>query len=147
MAVVKLIDTASGETRLMKNVVGILLVVAIGWLGITFARQAFTNGVQTVIASEPAETKVDSAPVSTWDSDCVLGPANDRIVNQNHCHAEAIWRKQDAAAPDAKRDAPLDVGMTESDSQHAVFWFGASVIALLLVLGGVGAGVMWMVRE
>lgn len=130
----------------MKNLVVVLIVVAIGYAGVTFARQAFSNGIQTVIASEQAPTKVDSSPLTTLDGDCVLGPMNDRPVNQNHCHAAAIWAKQDAQASE-NSDTKLDVGMTKSDSERTALWFGASVLALLFVLGTVGAGVMWMVRE
>ncbi len=131
----------------MGTLVKLCIVMAIGWVGITLVRQAFSNGIQTVIASEPTPTKFESAPVSTWDSDCLLGPIDGRSVNQNRCHAEAIRAKQNAASSPDSNDRVLDVGMTKTDSEHALLWFGGSMIALLLVLGAVGAGVMWMVKE
>jgi hypothetical protein len=132
------------------KVVGMLLklclVLAVGWIGITFARQAYTHGIETVIASEPAPAKFDTAPMATWDSDCLLGPMNDRPVNQNHCHAQAVWWKQDSAAK-AQPDPLPDTGMTKDDSVHAALWFGGSMLAILLALGAAGAGVMWMVKD
>ena len=132
---------------IVATVLKVCIVLAFGAIGIMFVRQAFTNGMQTVIASQPAPTKVDSSPLSSWDSDCVLGPMNDRPVNQNRCHAEAIWAKQDRVASETDSNTSLDTGMTKDESEHALLWFGGSMIALLLVLGMVGAGVMWMVKQ
>ena len=37
--------------------------------------------------------------------------------------------------------------MTKDESEHALLWFGGSMIALLLVLGMVRAGAMWVVKQ
>ena len=135
----------------MRAIVGTVLklcvVVAVGVVGIAFLRQSFTNGMQTVIDSQPARVKVVSSPLSSWDSDCMLGPMNDRPVNQNRCHAEAGWRKQNRAASETDSNTSLHTGMTKDESEHALLWFGGSMIALFLVLGMLGVGVMWTVKQ
>jgi hypothetical protein len=124
-------------------VVKLGLVFALGWGGILVARHAFTQGMTTVIASESAPVKFDSPAIDTWDSDCFAGARNDRPINQNRCHAEAGWARDAARLPTPE---PVMPQMSKDDSEHAVFWFGASMLAILLALGGVGAGLMWLTR-
>jgi len=131
--------------KIVGKIVKFSLVLALGWIGIMLARQAFTHGMETVIASEPGPATFDSRPIAGLDSDCVLGPMNDRPVNQNHCHVQEL-QARDAPADDSS-NASMDKGMTKSESEHAALWFGGSMLAIFLALGVVGAGARWFLRE
>jgi len=131
--------------KIVGKIVKFCLVLALGWIGIMLARQAFTNVMESVIASEPGPATFDTRPIESLDGDCILGPMNDRPVNQNHCHVQAL-QARDAPADDSS-NASMDKGMTKSESERAALWFGGSMLAILLALGVVGAGAMWFLRE
>src|ERR1700722_5804113 len=127
------------------NLIKLALVVALGFAGVTLARHAFTHGMTNLISFEVSGTSASAASFGTVDNDCVM---YGRPGSANRCHAEAMWAREETDSP----AAPSFFSLSESDeakdsSYRTALWFGAAMLAGLLALGGVGACVMWVLRD
>jgi hypothetical protein len=126
---------------------GFLVVDAI--LGAFSAREAFTNAMNKVIASQASATSTApvfvSSPTPAWDSSC-FGLNDGKPAMTNRCHSEMMWAREQTSTPYVQPAPPVPT-MSKGESEQTALWFGATMLAGLLALGAAGAGAMWFLRE
>jgi hypothetical protein len=110
----------------------IIAVIALGAMVYGF-RYAVTQGLEIVIASQPAAVKPVDSPY-TFDAGCDLGMSQSRSMASKPCR----WDPTPAPEP---QKFPLQL-MSEADSKSAALWFssagllplGVGVLAVLALL-------------
>ncbi|MFL6689075.1 MAG: hypothetical protein ACJ8IR_02650 [Alphaproteobacteria bacterium] len=111
----------------LKSLLMIMLAIFIGGY---VARHAFSEGIHTIIAAEPATPKFESAPVTTLGS-CQLD-SHLQYSNPLRCRME--MRNAPAFAAHV---APLET-MTKAQSETASGWLMLAMFAVPLSLGLAG---------
>jgi len=100
------------------------------------ARYSMSQGIQTVIASQPPPPKLAEGPRFDTFRDCELIPVYGTKSSKPPCKFEP------APLP---KPQPI-VTMSKADSEKAGLWFLLSTLALPLALGGVVA-LAYVIRD
>jgi hypothetical protein len=114
-----------------------LVILAVGGMFYA-ARYSMSQGIQTVIASQPPAPKLMEPPRFDTFRDCELIPLYGTKSSKPPCKFEL--------SPPPK-PAPIPVQtMSKADAEKAGLWFLLSTLALPLALGGAVA-VAYLIKE
>jgi hypothetical protein len=108
-----------------------LLLIAALIGGGLLARHAFTEGLHTVIASQPPMPKLETPSLTMWDGPCKLD-SNLQVANPLRCQMER--RAAGTGTPLVYHAKPIPT-MTKAESEKAGGWFMLAAFAVPLSLG------------